>query len=171
MRHILLARGVLALGLPAFALSMSATPAFAAQRNQDDHDNHHSDTVKVTVCKKVVRDRYDNKDKARDDRNRRPSFEITVKTDKDYKTFYLKDGECDYAKLDFRRPRLTVSEQEEDGYKLKDIRAWGDVDDVYFDSRRDEAKIRFDDSGRYDPKVNVQVINKKDRRDDNHDHH
>ncbi|MCW2805185.1 MAG: hypothetical protein QOF52_741 [Propionibacteriaceae bacterium] len=168
MRHILLARGVLALGLPAFALSMSATPAFAAQR--DDH-NHKSDTVKVKVCKKVVSDRYDNKDKARDDdKNRRPKFAITVETDREDKTFYLKDGECDWTKLDYKRPRLTVSEEDEHGYKLKDIKAWGDVDDVYFNSRRGEAKIRFDDSGRYDPEVNVLVINKKDRRDDNHNH-
>jgi hypothetical protein len=169
MRHILLARGVLALGLPAFALSMSATPAFAGQR--DDHNNHHSDTVKVKVCKKVVGDRNNDHSKDRD-RGDNQKFKITVSTDQEDKTFWLKDGDCDWTRLDFDKARLTVEEYVPRGYELKDIKAWGDVKDVYFNDRDDAAKIRFDKGNRHnDPEVNVLVINKKKDRHDDHNHH
>lgn len=149
------------------------TPAIAAASG----GGHHSDEVRVVVCKIVKSDhrwhndhnwkndnndnnKWKNNDNNNDNkwRNHDETFGMKVWTDSEKGWTRLGDKQCASFKLDFDRNKVRVKEYVDPDRWDTYFKAYGDV----LKSKQLDSKFRvkFDDSEKY-PFVKIFVINKK----------
>jgi hypothetical protein len=136
-----------------------ASPA-AAHGDHGDHGD--SDTLRVTVCKKVEENNdHDRRLKGRD--KDEEEFDFRAKTDEDREKFSLEDGDCEKLKLEFDNNKFVLREHVEDGWDDPEFKVYGD-DERSWD---DEGKlvVKFDDD-EDNPRLWIVVVNSEEDDDE-----
>ena len=139
-------RAAALLASSALALTASAAPAIATEKDK------YFD-LKLTVCKKVI-----GKDEGK-------KFLIKIHTDKGEAKVYLKDKQCEDVKLKFDKPKVTIKEEDQHGYKLHkfDVPMNKHLHTESYKVEDHKVVVKYQDCD--NAKVKVIVVNKKDKKD------
>jgi hypothetical protein len=113
------------------------------------HDKH-SDTLSVSVCKKV---------KGGDDGD--GEFQFKGWTKKEGKKFWLSDDECKQQHFKYDKNVFYLKELNSDGYDVR-YNVRGDWK-KYSVNDNDRLKVTFEDNG--DPYLRIKVVNKEQKDD------
>lgn len=136
------------------AAAGAGAPAFAGGGGGDTQE------LRLTVCK-VVKDKDKDKDKNKNDDKEK--FRFVAETDRDDHEFKLRDGECRFIKLEFKRDKLVVEEKDSDKYKVSFKATGAGVDEW----RSYKSTVTVDvNEKRKKPPIKIVVTNKKkDKKD------